>query len=46
MPFVSEKQRRFLYSQKPAVAEKFAAHAPKKSALPKTMAKTKQQRKK
>jgi len=26
MPFVSDKQRKFLYSQKPEVAKKFAAH--------------------
>ena len=29
MPFVSEKQRRYLYSQKPAVANKFAEHGKK-----------------
>ena len=27
MPFKSEKQRRYLYSQKPEVAKKFAAHS-------------------
>jgi hypothetical protein len=26
MPFVSDKQRRYLYSQKPDVARKFAEH--------------------
>jgi hypothetical protein len=26
MPFKSAKQRRFLYSQKPSVARKFAKH--------------------
>lgn len=32
MPFVSEKQRRYLYSQKPEVARKFAkdSQPPKK----------------
>lgn len=30
MPFVSEKQRRYLYSQKPEIAEKFAEHSKKK----------------
>lgn len=35
MPFKSDKQRRYLYSQKPAVAKKFAAHTPKKASKPK-----------
>lgn len=26
MPFRSDKQRKFLYSQKPTVAKKFASH--------------------
>ena len=30
MPFESEKQRKFLYAKKPAVAKKFAAHEEKK----------------
>jgi hypothetical protein len=29
MPFESEKQRRFLYAKKPAVAQKFAKHGGK-----------------
>lgn len=29
-PFKSEKQRKFLYSQKPSVAKKFALHSKKK----------------
>ncbi len=36
MPFKSDRQRKYLYSQKPDVARKFAKHTPKKSALPKT----------
>jgi hypothetical protein len=31
MPFKSDKQRRYLYSQKPAVAKKFAEHSKSKS---------------
>jgi len=31
MPFKSEKQRKFLYSQKPEVAKKFAKDSPKKT---------------
>jgi len=34
MPFKSASQRRFLYSQNPAVAEKFAAETPKGKKLP------------
>lgn len=30
MPFKSEQQRKFLYSQKPEVAKKFAEHTTKK----------------
>jgi hypothetical protein len=30
MPFKSEKQRKHLYSQKPAVAKKFAEHTKSK----------------
>lgn len=41
MPFKSDKQRKYLYANEPAVAKKFAADTPKKSALPKTMAKKK-----
>ncbi len=32
MPFESAKQRRYLYSQKPAVAKKFAKHKQKNMA--------------
>jgi len=35
MPFKSEKQRKFLYSQKPDVAKKFEMHTPKGKKLPK-----------
>jgi hypothetical protein len=39
MPFQSEKQRRYLYSQKPDVARKFAEHSAKKGgALPSKVA--------
>lgn len=31
MPFQSDKQRKYLYSQKPAVAKKFARHSKRKS---------------
>lgn len=31
MPFKSDKQRRYLYSQKPEVARKFAKHSKEKS---------------
>ena len=30
MPFKSEKQRKYLYANKPEVAEKFAKHSKKK----------------
>ena len=30
MPFVSEKQRAYLYAKKPAVAKKYAEHTGKK----------------
>lgn len=40
MPFQSEAQRRYLYSQKPEVAKKFAVHEGKKgNALPGKIAK-------
>lgn len=36
MPFKSTRQRKFLYSQKPEVAKKYAAHSkPTKKAAPK-----------
>ena len=34
MPFKSQAQRRFLYSQEPAVAKEFAAKTPKGAKLP------------
>lgn len=34
MPFQSEAQRKFLYSNHPKVAKKFAAHTPKDKKLP------------
>lgn len=34
MPFASESQRRYLFSQAPAVARKFAAHTPRNAKLP------------
>ncbi len=39
MPFKSEKQRKFLYSQKPEIAEEFAAHTTKWKKLPKKVKK-------
>lgn len=40
MPFKSEAQRKYLYSQKPEVAKKFAAHEGKKGvALPSKISK-------
>ena len=41
MPFKSEKQRKYLYSQKPEVAKKFAEHSPKKDSKMKKGYKTK-----
>ena len=35
MPFKSDKQRRFLYSQKPEVAAKFAKDSKKKKVIKK-----------
>lgn len=32
MPYESEKQRKYLHSQKPEVAAKFDKHSPKKKA--------------
>lgn len=32
MPFVSDRQRKYLYAKKPEVAKKFAKHAKKKRA--------------
>ncbi|QDP62952.1 MAG: hypothetical protein Unbinned5081contig1002_57 [Prokaryotic dsDNA virus sp.] len=34
MPFKSEKQRRYLYSQKPSVAKEFESKTPKGKDLP------------
>jgi hypothetical protein len=34
MPFVSKKQRKFMYSQKPKLAEEFEAETPKGKKLP------------
>lgn len=34
MPFKSEAQRKFLFSQKPEIAKEFAAHTPKGKKLP------------
>lgn len=41
MPFKSEAQRKYLYSQKPSVAKKYSAHAPKKVKLPRRVKKGK-----
>lgn len=37
MPFKSEAQRRYLYSQKPEVAKKFSEHSGKQDDLPERM---------
>lgn len=41
MPFRSEAQRKFLYSQKPEIAKEFEAHTPKGVKLPKKVKKPK-----
>lgn len=41
MPFKSQAQRKFLFSQKPEIAEEFAAHTPKGKKLPKKLKKKK-----
>jgi hypothetical protein len=40
MPFKSEAQRRYLFSQKPEVAKEFAAKTPPGTKLPEHVAKT------
>ena len=35
MPFKSQAQRAYLFSQKPKIAKKFAEHTPKGKKLPK-----------
>ena len=39
MPFKSEAQRKYLFSQKPEIAKEFAAHTPKGKKLPKKLKK-------
>lgn len=39
MPFKSQAQRKWMYSQKPAMAKKWEAHTPKKKKLPKKVSK-------
>ena len=41
MPFRSELQRKFLYSQKPEIAKEFAKEMPKGKKLPKKVSKKK-----
>ncbi len=41
MPMKSQKQRAYLWSQKPAVAKKFEEHTPKGKKLPKKAPKRK-----
>lgn len=41
MPFKSQAQRRYLYSQEPEVAKKFAKETPKGIDLPEKVAKLK-----
>lgn len=37
MPFRSEKQRKFLYAKKPAIAKRFAEHERRKRGRKKTL---------
>jgi len=39
MPFRSQSQRAYLYSQKPEIAKEFAEHTPKGKKLPKKVKK-------
>ena len=39
MPFRSEQQRKFLFSQKPEIAKEFQEHTPKNAKLPKKVKK-------
>jgi hypothetical protein len=41
MPFKSDAQRRYLFSQKPEIAKEFAAHTPKGIDLPEKISKLK-----
>jgi hypothetical protein len=41
MPFVSEKQRAFMYSQHPDIAKRWEKETPKGKKLPKRKSKTK-----
>lgn len=41
MPFVSEKQRAYLFAKKPKVAKEFASKTPKNAKLPKKVSRTK-----
>lgn len=41
MPFKSEKQKKFLYANKPKIAAKFQKHTPKNAKLPKKVRKSK-----
>jgi hypothetical protein len=44
MPFSSQRQRRFMFSQKPALAKEFAEKTPKGKKLPEKAAKKKGRR--
>lgn len=41
MPFVSEAQRKWMYSNKPKMASQWAAHTPKGKKLPKKVSSSK-----
>jgi len=43
MPYASEKQRRYLYSQKPEVAKRFEVHSSDESAMKKKRKKSAEQ---
>ena len=45
MPFVSKKQRAYLYANKPDVAKEFEAHTPKGAKLPTRVKKSKAEKK-
>lgn len=46
MPFKSDAQRKFLYSQKPEIAKEFESKSPKGKKLPKKIGKKKPIRRK
>lgn len=45
MPFISQAQRRYLFSQKPEIAKEFASKTPKNADLPEKVSKKRSQAK-